>query len=1070
MVSYTFPRSAYRARTALPAPLSHGPGHQRPRARSLAFGVIQALLIALLVAPFTVLAAGRAHAAPLDQTPFLTWNMQGATSQGRSVWTDYLPRILTAAPSEVVMLQEAGPEVPNGADILPNPPGTENNPRVTYARWRTSQRPSDWYLVFLQTNNQSTPGGGRVNTIVMSRTPVDAAMVVDNPHGGAYGRPAIGIRLGEDWYFSFHALSGGGGDAIGMLARIGEAVEADDQDRNWTVGADFNTPPNTLVGRMDQEVIDTPDGRTPRILASGQPTHRSPDGEQRELDFAVTSTGRGSFGARVQPNQAGSDHDPVYFVPQTARQDADQTQLATMPVGGYAIDGNNVAQNPFDYAGMRGPLDRCVVQSYRDGCTQFWPRTAGPAKAAAAAGSARAAANADTPAFDYVGAVSRGNVADDDNQEEAFPGTGVDELRRHLDGDLRTYKPNVVLLQVDVANDLAKKDGPTAGQEADQLRKLLDQVYLVLPDTTVLVGDPVPSRTAAVREEMYTGSDSYVSRASAVVASQLRAGHRIRQVPLDFGRDAGQVDTGESADGVPNADGYKTMTNGYAAALTGLWRDGTIVDPDAVVVNPADMVVDGSGADETDPSDGNTSGPPQRVMVVGDSISNGFEGDHTWRYRLWQWARTQDWKAEFVGPLHGTVAPGEPRAPQPPPPYDGEPPSEPEPTASDGDYARDVSPAFLKSGAGHYAMWGRRLEQDVPTITSVMEDLKAERKLPDTLLVELGFNDIGWTGAGADLTGTMKKFIDNARKANPDIRLVLANVPQRTTLGSANPRLGDRTRAYDAALADKVKEWSTDASPVVLADLDKAMGCDPSATSCATTYDGLHPDNLGEYRIARAFASTLHDEFRIGTAPLSIPVDVDERFLATPTDVAFDGTQQGVTLTWDKVFGAHGYQVQWRDTTLDPGGRWNWAYPVTNRWDMSRQYYGQIYDGHTYELRVRAASGDTVLSDWSDTTHGTAHPTTPGYPRNVKATAGANGGVATWDPPTGKYSDGITAYAVYMWDKSAPLAITRSFSVSGTSDITVIPKMPPGEYVVMISAWNKSGEGPIALSDTITFD
>ena len=1030
MASYTFPRSACRASTQLPPQLPDEARHQRPRVRSVALGVIQALLVALLVAPFTVLVVGRAHAAPLDQTPFLTWNMQGATSQGRSLWTDYLPRILTAAGSEVVMLQEAGADVPNGADMLPNPPGTENDQLVTYARWRTSQRPSDWYMVFLQTHDPLMPGG-RVNTIVMSRTPVDAAMVVDNPHGGAYGRPAIGIRLGEDWYFSFHALSGGGGDAIGMLARIGDAVEGDDPRRNWTVGADFNTSPNTLVGRMYQDVITTPDGRTPRILASGRPTHRSPDGEQRELDFAVTSTGRGSFEARVQPNQGGSDHDPVHFVPQTGRQDADRTQLATMPVGGYAIDGHNVAQNPFDYAGMRGPLDRCVVQSYRDGCTQFWTRTSGPVKAAVAAGSTRAVAavNADTPTFDYVGTVSRGNVADDDNQEEAFPGAGVDELRLHLDGDLRTYKPNVVLLQVDVANDLAKKNGPTASQEADQLRKLLDQVYTVLPNTTVLVGDPAPSRSTAVREEMYTGTDSYVSRASAVITSQLRVGHRIRQVPLDFGRDAGQLDTGESADGVPNADGYKTMTNGYAAELTKLWQDGTIVDPDAVVVNPVDMVVDGSGVDGTDPGDGNTSGTPQRVMVVGDSISNGFEGDHTWRYRLWQWARTQNWKAEFVGPLHGTVAPDEPKAPQPPPPYDGKPPSEPQPATSDGAYARDVSPAFLKSGAEHYAMWGRRLEQDVPTITTVMEDLKAERKLPDTLLVELGFNDIGWTGAGADLTGTMKEFIDNARKANPGIRLVLANVPQRTTLGSANPQLGARTRAYNAALAGKVKEWSTGASPVVLADLDKAMGCDPSATSCGTTYDGLHPNNLGEYRIARAFASTLHEEFRIGSGPPTDPVDVDARFLTTPTDVTFDGTQQGVTLTWEKVFGAHGYQVQWRDTTANPNGEWNWAYPVTNRWDMSRQYYGQIYEGHTYELRVRAASGDTVRSDWSDITRGTSHPTTPGYPRNLKATAGPNGGVATWDPPTGKYSDGITAYAVYMWDKSAPLGITRSFSL-----------------------------------------
>ncbi|GGS48744.1 GDSL-type esterase/lipase family protein [Streptomyces cinerochromogenes] len=1028
----------------------------------MSLGIVQALLIALLVAPFTVLAAGRADAAPPAETPFLTWNMQGASTQGRNLWTDYLPGILTDAPADVVMLQEVGAGVPNGAQVLPNPPGIGNDTRVTYAEWHSSQRPSEWYMVFLQTNDPNNPQapGGRVNTIVMSRTPVDAAMVVDNPLGGAPGRPAVGIRLGDDWYFSYHALSGGGGDAVTMLDRIGEAVERDDRRRNWTVGADFNTRPDTLIGRQDYGLITTPDGLPPRVLASGRPTHRSPDGEQRELDYVVTTTPRGSFEPRVQPNQGGSDHNPVYVVPMAARQDNGGPQLATMPVGGYAVDGHNVAQDPFHYAGMRDPLDRCVVQSYSDGCRQFWPRTARSARAA----------DASTSTFDYVGAVSRGNVADDDNQEEAFPGKSVEELRRHLAGDLRTYKPNVVLLQIDVANDLAKGDGPTAGQEADQLGALLDQVHIVLPNTTVLVGDPVPSRTAAVRDEMYTGTDSYVSRANAVIASRLRAGHRIRRVPLDFGGDAGHVDTGESADGVPDADGYKIMTNGYAAELTRSWKDGTIVGPGDVLVNPVDMVADGTGVDSSKPSDGNTSGSPQHVMVVGDSISNGFEGDHTWRYRLWQWARAQSWKTEFVGPLHGTATPDEPHAPEPPPPAEDKPPTGDAPGTWDGAYARDVSPAFLKSGADHYAMWGRRLEQDVPTITSVMEDLKAGGKLPDTLLVELGFNDIGWLGAGADLTGTMQKFIDNARKANPRVRLVLANVPQRTTLGSANPKLGERTRAYDDALAAKVKEWSTDASPAVLADLDKAMGCDPSATSCATTYDGLHPNDLGEYRIARAFATTLHDAFGIGTAPPGDPVDVAERFLDTPANVTFDGTRQGVTLTWDKVFGAHGYEVQWRDTTADPDGAWNWARPAANRWDMSRQYYGQIHEGHTYELRVRAASGDTVRSDWSDITHGTARPTTPGYPRNVKATAGPNGGVLTWDPPTGEHSDGITAYAVYMWDKAAPLGITRSFSVSGTSDITILPKMPPGDYVVMISAWNRSGEGPIALSNTVTFD
>lgn len=28
-----------------------------------------------------------------------------------------------------------------------------------------------------------------------------------------------------------------------------------------------------------------------------------------------------------------------------------------------------------------------------------------------------------------------------------------------------------------------------------------------------------------------------------------------------------------------------------------------------------------------------------RFMIVGDSITHGADGDHTWRYRLWQWCQ-----------------------------------------------------------------------------------------------------------------------------------------------------------------------------------------------------------------------------------------------------------------------------------------------------------------------------------------------------------------------------------------------------------------------------------------------
>jgi hypothetical protein len=33
---------------------------------------------------------------------------------------------------------------------------------------------------------------------------------------------------------------------------------------------------------------------------------------------------------------------------------------------------------------------------------------------------------------------------------------------------------------------------------------------------------------------------------------------------------------------------------------------------------------------------------PISVMVVGDSITQGSNGDWTWRYRIWEWFRDQD--------------------------------------------------------------------------------------------------------------------------------------------------------------------------------------------------------------------------------------------------------------------------------------------------------------------------------------------------------------------------------------------------------------------------------------------
>lgn len=44
---------------------------------------------------------------------------------------------------------------------------------------------------------------------------------------------------------------------------------------------------------------------------------------------------------------------------------------------------------------------------------------------------------------------------------------------------------------------------------------------------------------------------------------------------------------------------------------------------------------------------------PLKMMLVGDSITHGFEADTTWRFRLWEWLKSTNTPFNFVGPYTG---------------------------------------------------------------------------------------------------------------------------------------------------------------------------------------------------------------------------------------------------------------------------------------------------------------------------------------------------------------------------------------------------------------------------------
>ncbi|KAB8236592.1 uncharacterized protein BDW43DRAFT_323679 [Aspergillus alliaceus] len=413
-----------------------------------------------------------------------------------------------------------------------------------------------------------------------------------------------------------------------------------------------------------------------------------------------------------------------------------------------------------------------------------------------------------------------------------------------------------------------------------------------------------------------------------------------------------------------------------------------------------------------------------RVMIVGDSMTQGQEGDYTWRYRIWQWFKEQAVAVDLVRPYTGTVQPEPPAAPALPALY-GQKPLPGKPKMSGGD-AADVSLDFDKD---HFAVWGRAAAVDKELIYDVLSTHPA-----DLTLLMLGFNDMGWFYSDAEGTlDSIHTLVSNACSANPKLKFAIANVPQRSFIGGRED-LPVSTNIYNALLRDSIPEWSTADSPISLVELQENYDCEPSG--CTAGYDGLHPTVMDEYQIARAFTLTLVKEFKIGSSSLSIHDNIPGRSLSVPSNFKVFTSATGVTATWDPVYGAYSYDVQSRIQ----GGIPNFS------------------AGSVSYTSVRASAGDNIKGGWTSVLSATTHPQTAAAPCNVLVKATTTGFDISWDPPTGAYTDSIIEYNILYWDKSVDYTFITGGAFTGTSGH--IDKLNSGHYYsIAIKMWNSASEG-----------
>jgi acyl-CoA thioesterase I len=196
---------------------------------------------------------------------------------------------------------------------------------------------------------------------------------------------------------------------------------------------------------------------------------------------------------------------------------------------------------------------------------------------------------------------------------------------------------------------------------------------------------------------------------------------------------------------------------------------------------------------------------PVRIMPLGDSITEGRSGDATWRYWLQKSLEAKGCTVDYVGSRSGVV---------------------------------DGRPRFSDFDPDHEGHWGWTTAQVKAQIDHWARDAK-----PGIVLLHLGTNDLG--SDPERIAANLGAIVASLRRARPTVEIYLARLIPA------------------AGVPDEIMRRTNDAIARVAADrdhpesrlivVDQYTGFDPGAD----TYDGVHPNESGEKKMARRWFDAL---------------------------------------------------------------------------------------------------------------------------------------------------------------------------------------------------------------------
>lgn len=255
--------------------------------------------------------------ASLENFKVATWNLQGSSAANENKWNVSVRQLITGDGAvDILAIQEAG-VLPSSAMVTERvvQPATIGIPIHEYT-WNlgTSSRPDNVFIYYSRVD----VGANRVNLAIVSRRQADEVIVIPPPT--VVSRPIIGIRIGNDAFFSVHALANRGIDSPAIVRAVFDYfnMRAEQRGVNWMIVGDFNRVPSMLQRSL--EVSEPGVARHINIIAPTNPTQQSGG----TLDYGIVGNSLSFSGTALIASilfgqirsQLLSDHRPVgFFVP-----------------------------------------------------------------------------------------------------------------------------------------------------------------------------------------------------------------------------------------------------------------------------------------------------------------------------------------------------------------------------------------------------------------------------------------------------------------------------------------------------------------------------------------------------------------------------------------------------------------------------------------------------------------------------------------------------------------------------------------------------------------------------------